>query len=153
MSQRWISSKFWRAITERNNATLIYGVQRHVWIEIMFSHLVMFGLKIYMHFENANTAGFMPTHWDYFHQIASIEEITEPNIFILSILQRMTYWNRSYANYALSKWGICFSLLKLLHEGGYCGQNIENHDQIILWSHHSLPAIILSSIWYLYRSL
>ena len=83
-----------------------------MWIEIMFSHLVMFGLKIYMHFENANTAGFMPTHWDYFHQIASIEEITEPNIFILSICQRMTYWNRSYANYALSKWGICSSLLK-----------------------------------------
>ena len=69
-------------------------------------------IKFYMHFENAKTAGFMPTSWDYFHQIASIEEITKPNIFILSIYQRMTYWNRSYANYALSKPGICFSLLK-----------------------------------------
>ena len=110
-------------------------------------------IKFYMHFENAKTAGFMPTSWDYFHQIASIEEITESNIFIFSICQRMIYWNRYYANYALRKPGICFGLLKLLREGGYCGQNIENHDQIILWSYHSLPVIILSQIWYPYRSL
>ena len=63
-------------------------------------------------FENAKTAGFMPTRWDYFHQIASIEEITESIIFIFSICQGMTYCNRSSANYALSKPGICFSLLK-----------------------------------------